>query len=167
MSWLTLALRYRKYIAALAVVFVIAGAVVSYGRARYNEGVAHVRAQWSADTKARDAETARVAQEYAARTAATVARNDEVLNGYQDEISRIAADRDSVARRLREYKIRERSLSAAADKPGAVGAGAEPKGEAAADGALDAYDSACRRDAAQLDALIRQVRGQLDKPADL
>jgi hypothetical protein len=166
MSWITLLWKYRKPVGVLAAVLIAAGLILGYGRARYNEGYAvgasEVQAKWDADAATRDAEVIRMAREHAARDAATRARNDEVINGYQKEIARIASDRDSLARRLHDYEVRLRALSEAASQPGAAGAAGESEAPRSVDAALDAYDAACRRDAARLDALIRQVQAQLD-----
>lgn len=162
MSWIPLLWRYRKILGAVLVVVAVAYAVIDYGRDKYDEGRAAVQAKWDADSAARNTEIERIIGEQRANDAATKARNEEIIHVYQEQISRIAADRDSLARRLRDNEVRSRALSEAEYQRGVADAAAQSGGPRNVDEALDAYDRACRSDAAQLEALIRQIRGQLD-----
>lgn len=71
-----------------------------------------------------------------------------------DRLAAITADNVSLAGRLRDADARTRALSAAArgatGNAGAAGESAGPRAAAAVDAALDAYDTACRRDAERL-----------------
>lgn len=166
MSILKLVWRYRTALVIALAVIGFACAFYGYGREQRKAGAAEVQAKWNADKAARNAETDRALRSIAARVAETKARNEEVINGYQKQISNIAADRDSIAGRLRDNEVRLRALSEAANQPRADGSPAQPESPRSVDEALDAYDRACRSDAAQLEALIRQLRGQLDKPVE-
>jgi len=68
------------------------------------------------------------------------------------KLKAVAADRDSLASRLRDAELRARQVSSAA---AGAGGNAGPTGEPAATGgidpALDAYDKACQRDAIRLE----------------
>lgn len=129
----------------------------------YDAGQRDANASWTKSIAAANAEADRqaLAKEEAARQ-----HNIEVRRQYEADIAHILADRDSLARRLRNAQAATGRcpLPEAADRPGAADAGAQPGGEsgaAATDAALDAYDQACRLDAAQLTRLIEQLRPQL------
>lgn len=162
----TLLFKYRKLIGVAIGAVAVVYAVWDYGNDRYDAGAAHVQKQW-----AEAAEATRIAAEAQrletqAREREARARNNEVVHGYQEQVSRISADRDSIARRLRDNEVRLRALSNAANQPGTADAATQPGSSRSADEALDDYDRACRADAAQLEALIRQVKGQLDSHSD-
>jgi hypothetical protein len=166
MSWLFTLWSYRKAVGAGLLVLALSYLVWDYGRDHYSDGyakgTAEVQARWDAEVQARDLEVARATAEREARDKATRARNEEVIHGYQEQISRIAGDRDSLARRLRDSEARSNTVPTATDQQGTADATAKPESARSVDEALDGYDQACRQDAAQLEALIEQVSEQLD-----
>lgn len=165
MSFLLLVWKHRKVFAALALFAAIVLALAGYGAQQYKAGAQAVQTKWAADTAARDAAVAKQLAELEATARATRARNEAILDAYTSKLDTITADRDSLARRMHDYQVRERALSSAADQRGAVAGAEEPSGPREVDAAFDAYDNACRRDAAQLEALIRQIQRQLDTSA--
>jgi len=135
-----------------------------WGHSRYELGIADERASWErtiAEANRRNELEAREKEEAARQ------HNAEVRRARDAEIAFILADRDSLARRLRDAQANAvRSCPVPEDPggPGPADPGPEPGGEggaSTADAALDAYDTACRLDAAQLNALIEQIRPQL------
>lgn len=155
-----LLLRYWKPLAGALVLGLACWAIHHHG---YNAGKERIQAAWDKDTAARAVVVAKVAAQQAEIEAATRSRNEVIEREYKDKLAAIAADRDSVAGRLREYESRLRSLAAAqaTDKRGlAVAAGIAAR-QREMDQAFDAYDSACRRDALKLEKLQDEVRPQL------
>jgi hypothetical protein len=130
-------------------------AVRGYGHSQFVKGkisAEQTMALVAADQRARTASA----------EAAAKARNEAIYAEFSRSIDGINADRTSLARRLHDYEVRSRAVPAIPSEPGVIDAGEKPSGSSETDGLLDAYDTACRLDAAQLDALIRQVRAQLD-----
>jgi hypothetical protein len=141
----------------------LAGAFWWHGHERYQAGVAAERSGWEAVVAEANAKADQERQEL---EAAARRNNDEVRSRYETDLARIAADRDSLARRLRNAPVPAACPEPAESAGGsaAAGAGPEPRGEsrtAAIDAALDVYDRSCQADAAQLNALIEQIRPQL------
>ena len=135
----------------------------SYGNKREAAGRAAVQALWQADTAKRD-ETDRLAREQAAADIArALANNVKVTEDANQALRAIAADRDSLADRLRAYQNGLRALSArqATDQRGLDVAAGIASRAAEADRLYDAYDHACRNDAVRFKALQDELRPQL------
>lgn len=100
--------------------------------------------------------------ENAVKLATITATNEAALNAYQTQLSAIADDRDSLARRLRNHAgACSAILPAVEDQSGTADASTFPGGAQTLDEFLDAYDRACQQDAVQLDALLAQIKPQL------
>ena len=86
--------------------------------------------------------------------------NAEAINVYQSKIDRINADRGRLSRQLQEYYAGtcSRTVPADPDRQEAATASQESSGLSKA---LDNFVQACRSDAAQLDALISEVNGNI------
>lgn len=159
MPW-GLLLRFWKPLAGAIVLVGILWAVHHHG---YNAGKATVQAAWDKDKSARAAASAKATADAAATDAANRARNEVIEREYQSKLAAIAADRDSLAGRLREYESRLRSFAAAkaTDQRGLDVAAGIAARQRAIDEAYDAYDRACRNDAVRFSALQQEVAGQL------
>lgn len=157
MPELAILLRFWKPIAGAAVVALVLWAIHHHG---YNSGRERVQAAWDKDLAARKEADARVVQAQAQLESANRARNEVIEREYKDKLAAIAADRDSIAGRVREYESRLRSL-AAAQATGQRGldaiAGIAAR-QREMDQAFDAYDRACRRDAVRFKALQDEIR---------
>lgn len=156
MPW-TLLLRFWKPIAGAAVLLLALWAIHHHG---YTSGKATVQADWDKDRAARAEVDAKVVQAQAQLEAANRARNEAIEHEYQQKLAAIAADRDSVAGRVREYETRIRSLSAAqatGQRGLDVVAGIASR-QREVDAAFDAYDRACRSDAVRFKALQDEIR---------
>lgn len=141
----------------------LAGAFWWHGHERYRAGVAAERSSWEAVVAEANAKADQERQEL---EAAARRHNDEIRRRYEADIARIASDRDSLARRLRNAQVPAACPEPASGAGGSTAAApgqepGSPGGIAAIDAALDRYDAACRADAAQLNALIEQIRPQL------
>lgn len=157
----------RLYAYAAGTVAIAAG-VLWYGHSRYEAGEAAgeaaVTAQWQADTKSRDATDARIRAENAAKVEAARVTNQEVLADANQKLIAIAADRDSLARRMQDaaYRLRAAASAQATDKLGIdVATGIAARAEEARraiEQQWDAYDQSCRRDAVRMQALQEQIR---------
>ncbi len=149
--------KYRRIVApvigALVLGVWITHSVHAYGARQYAAGAAAVQAKY-------DAVAAKQATEVKVKDAANAARNAQVIHGYKAEAARITADRDSLAQRLHDYEVRADAVPASAGGPGAVDASAQPSDARSADAEVDANDRACQLDAAQLNALIDQIKPQ-------
>lgn len=157
---LTLLLRFWKPLAGAIVLVWILWAVHHHG---YNAGRERVQAAWDKDRAARAEADARVVQAQAELEAANRARNEVIEREYKDKLAAIAADRDSIAGRVREYESRLRSLSAAqaTGQRGLDALAGIAARQREMDQAFDAYDRACRNDAVRFSALQQEVAGQL------
>jgi len=149
--------RFWKPIAGAIVLLLALWAVHHHG---YNAGKERIQAAWDKDRAARAEVDARVVQAQAQIEAANRARNEAIEHEYQQKLAAIAADRDSVAGRVREYETRIRSLSAAqatGQRGLDVVAGIASR-QREVDAAFDAYDRACRSDAVRFKALQDEIR---------
>lgn len=146
--------RHWRGTALIALVLLATIAVLAYGRSQFTRGKERAEQQIAA-AAAEQAARVRVTQ------AATEARNEQVYRAFAASVDAINADRAGLSHRLRDYEIRGRPVPAAPGEPGTAATREKPGGPSEADGLLDAYDTACRLDAAQLNALIDQVRAQL------
>ena len=135
-------LKYWKVGAGLILVVLLIAGYAYWHHQVYQSGVDAKQLEWDADNAKRDA-----------AQAAKDAQNVEVIRGYDKKLQVIAADRNSLAKRLHDYQI-----SALQGARGSVETGPQSGGQATVDGRLDAYDAACRADAAQLDALIEAIQ---------
>lgn len=134
-----------------------------HGYTRYQAGLADERARWEATVAEANAAADRKRRD---EEEATRQFNLEVRNRYEADLARIAADRDGLARRLRNAQVPAACPGPASSTGGSTAAPAGPqpegpRGPDAIDAALDRYDAACRADAAQLNALIEQIKPQL------
>ena len=108
--------------------------------------------------------TAQRQAEDAQKDAQAKAINEAVIHDYETKLAAYAADRDSLARRLYALATKAGTCSAAVptdqDRSPTATASQEPSSEEII-GAVSTYDAACRSDAAQLDALISELKPQL------
>lgn len=155
-----LLLRYWKYAAGALVLVAAFWALHSYGQSRYKEGKAVIQAAWDKDRAARAAVDASIAKDQELKDAANRARNEVIEREYKADLAAIAADRDSLAGRLRERENRLRSLASASatDKQGLIVAARIAASAAETDRLYDEYDQSCRRDAVRFKALQDEVR---------
>jgi len=156
-------LKYWRLAAYGAVLAILAGGVLWVRHGGYKAGVAAVEARLAVDRKAvKEAGDKAIAAAQAAENAA-LANNVEVIRGYNETLVAIAADRDSLAGRVRDYQNRLRTLAAnqATDRLAASVAGRIASSAAEVDRLSDELDAACRRDAAKLTALQDQIKPQL------
>lgn len=154
---LTLLLRFWKPLAGAIVLVGILWAVHHHG---HNAGKATVQAAWDKDLAARKEADARVVQAQAQLESANRARNEVIEREYKDKLAAIAADRDSIAGRVRDYENRLRSIAAAraTDQRGLDAIAGIAARQREMDQAFDAYDRACRRDAVRFKALQDEIR---------
>lgn len=168
MPWLTLAWKFRYLIGGIALAAVVWWQVTAYGARERKAGEAAGRSAvevlWQADTAARDAADAKIAADTAARLEAARVTNQEVLADANSQLIAIAVDRDSLARRMRDYQDRLRSLAASAatsqlgtDVAAGIARAAE-EARRSIEERYDAYDRACRNDAVRFTALQDQIR---------
>lgn len=158
---LTLLLRFWKPLAGAAIVLLALWAVHHHG---YNAGKATVQAAWDKDRAARAEADARVMQAQAELEAANRARNEVIEREYKDKLAAIAADRDSIAGRVREYESRLRSLSAAqaTGQRGLDAIAGIAARQREMDELFDNYDKSCQRDAIRFRALQDEIRPQVE-----
>lgn len=143
--------------AALAVIVFHNWRVMQAADHAYRRGVDETTATYTAAAL-------KASEDFRAREARAAAHNAEVIRGYRDELAAIALDRDAGARRLLDVQAALTRSRAAAETSGLAGAAraAYLAGRARElEEATGRYDAACRRDAAQLEALIGQVKPQL------
>lgn len=159
-----------KFIGAAILLGLVWWAVHAYNDGLREQGRSEIQVKFDAyrtevDRLATERETANRLKD-----AQVIATNEAALNDYQSKLADIIADRDSLAKRLRNSQARTcRATGAQADnRPAVITTSPESSSEEAVDryterkdAALDELDSACRQDAAQLDALIRQLMPQL------
>lgn len=152
--------RYRK----LAAYGIAVLAVLLIGWRLHHHGVvsgrAEIQAAWDKDRASRAAVDATIAQNQAKVESANRARNEVIEREYQNKLAAIAADRDSIAGRVRQYESRLRSLSAAqaTDQRGLDAIAGIAARQRELDAAFDAYDRSCRRDAVRFQALQDEIR---------
>jgi hypothetical protein len=149
-------------------------AVFVFGQWQYSRGEARVRAEWAREREAVAAAQAVLADRESVKAAADQAAQERIDREHAQTVAAIVGDRVSLAGRLRLAETAADRLRAV---PGAGGA-CEPSaaiavagGSGGADGradetrvvsaavraALDAYDTACRLDAADRDTLTRTL----------
>ena len=162
MAVLQLAWAYRKYVAsvlALVVVYVIYG---MWHHHVFDLGVKAEDIVWQARIDKQRAAYDKAIEQQRVERDAIAAHNAQVVHDYNQQLLSIANDRDSLARRVRDYQARIAALgdalSQAGSAAGPAGAGQVASGESGFDAAFDAYDRACRDDAAKLEALQEAVR---------
>lgn len=154
---LTLLLRFWKPLAGAIVLVGVLWAVHHHG---YSSGKERIQSAWDKDRAARKEADASAVQAQAQLEAANRARNEVIESEYQSKLAAIAADRDSIAGRVREFESRLRSLSAAqatSQRGLDVAAGIAAR-QRELDQAFNAYDRACRNDAVRFKALQDEVR---------
>lgn len=161
MTWLRL-IPWRLVGLAVLLALVVC-AIGKYGDHRADREHAKVRALWDIDRAGWLAENERIKADNAAREKAATANNIEVMQDANIQLVAIAADRDSLAGRVREYQDRIRRLAAAEATDHAVAAqfAGVASSQREVDEAFDQYDAACRRDAVRFSALQAEVRQQL------
>lgn len=154
---------YLRIGAALAVLGLLLWARHAIFQDGYDEGAAHVQAQFNEYRGTIQRITQQRETENAIKAAEVKATNEATLHAYQNQLAAIANDRDSLAKRLREHQVRTSgaTVSAAISEPGATEPSPQPSGLSEVDRSLDEFKSACLADAAQLDALIGQIKHQL------
>lgn len=147
---------------------VIVLGLIGWGIHTYNE---HLREQGRAEIQVKfDAYRAAVSKlateretANAIKAAQVAATNEVTVNAYQNQLAAIAADRDSLSRRLRNSQARASCVTVPtpADQPGIADPSPQPSGIQAIDGLTDDFARACLSDAIQLDTLIQQLKPQL------
>lgn len=162
MPWAFLLKHWRIGLGAALLAGLLWG-IYSYGNKRESAGRAAVEALWKADTVAREKATDEAIAKAEADKAAALANNVKVTEDANQALRAIAADRDSLAERLRAYQNSLRSLSArqATDQRGLDVAAGIASRAAEADRLYDEYDTACRNDAVRFKALQDELRPQL------
>lgn len=126
--------------------------------------LAKAEAAWAKERAAAATASLKASEDYRAREAKARTHNDEVIRGYRDQLAGFAAARNDGARRLLDYQALLTRSRAAAETAGLAGSARASflAGRASElEQAVGRYDSACRADAAQLSALIAQIRPQL------
>jgi len=167
MAVLQLAWTYRKYVASILLVIAIYVVYGIWHSHVFESGRLAERIQWqAAAAKQREAyDTAMEARRQEA--IATASHNEKVLHDYNAQLLAIAGDRDSLARRVHAYEARLASAAGAVPEAGspagAITAAPQSSGTGGLDEAFDAYDAACRADAAQLEALQRVIVREVEK----
>ena len=153
-----------------AILFLILGGAIYFGlRSVYSAGVtdgkAVVQIAWDTDRAGIQKVTdVAIAQATAQRDMALQA-NEVIANDYQTKLSSANASAADLLGRVRAYEARAAANSSFVQKAGGEPATA-PAGQVAPskdslDQFLLAYDAACQSDAAQLNALIAEIRPQL------
>lgn len=150
----------RKWLAYGLAVLAIVGGLWYVRHGGIVIGRAEIQAKWDADRAARAAVDARIVQDQAKKDAANTARNEVIERETQEKLDDIAADRDSLASRVRDYESRIRSLAAskATDQRGLDAIAGIAARQREMDAAFDAYDRACRSDAVRFKALQDEIR---------
>lgn len=149
-------------IASAVLLGLLAWAIGAYNESLRDQGRAEIQAKFDAY---RD-EVAKLTSERDTankiKDAEAKATNEAALNAYQKTLADISTDRDSLAKRMRNSQRACSATGTQVDhRPAVVAASQEPSGEETVDRLYDEYDRACQGDAAQLDALIMQIRPQL------
>jgi hypothetical protein len=157
--------QYRKFVGAMLGVIALYLTYMLWHHHVFELGQLKERAAWVIRWDERDKADAKAVADELERQKLESARqeklNAQITQTYRQQLLAIAGDRDSLARRVREYQDRYAALSGAMQQakgePGANGAGAVPSGPQTIDRLSDDLDAACRADAAQLDALRAEV----------
>jgi hypothetical protein len=165
MAVLKLAWAYRKFVGAILGLVALYVLYAMWHAHVFTLGELKERAAWTVRWEARDkADADAIAAEkehQRAEREANDKRNAQTLRDYNAQLLAIANDRDSLARRLREYETRLDAPGGAVPEaqggPGATDGGGVAAGTLSADAALDAYDKACQRDAVKLNRLTEEV----------
>jgi hypothetical protein len=166
MPWLTLALKYRKWIAYAALLAALIAVSLWYRHsliaAGDKAGAARVTLQWQADTEARQKVTDKAIADAAAQEKAARLANVEIENAYFAKVAAATADRDSVYRLLQQARNQVRGIAAREATGATIAATA---GEASIvdriDRAVAGVVTEDRTNADQLDALIAVVKPQM------
>jgi hypothetical protein len=158
-----------KVIAGLAILIAVLGLGALGYRAVYDSGrtagANSVQTQWDADKAA-------IAKTTAAAIAQMTKQRDDALNAneaihdtYETELSAANANSDALLKRVRQYEAsftaHSGSVPKAGSGPGPADPGQESSGQSVLDSHIVAYDTACQSDAAQLNALIGELKPQL------
>lgn len=150
-------------VAAVALAGLLGWAIHTYNEHLRDQGRAEIQVKFDAYRK----EIARLATEREVanmvKDAQVIATNEAALNAYQKTLADIAADRDGLSKRLRNSQARTCSAAGTQvdHRPAVATASPEPSSEEAVDRLYDEYDRACQGDAAQLDALLAELKPQL------
>jgi hypothetical protein len=129
----------------------------------YDDGSAHVQTQFDGYRDQLATITQQRETENAIKAAEVKATNEGVMRELQSKYEAIATVNGSLSRKLRDLSARAciTYLPGVDDLTGTPEASGEPSSQAQIDGLTDSYDQSCQRDAAQLDALITQIKPQL------
>jgi hypothetical protein len=150
-------------LAALAVAWALWAAIDGYGDRRASAEKAAVMARWAADKAAVKAAADAQIEAAAQQELEAHLHNNEVLADANAKLLAIAADRDSLAARLRdnENRLRRGEMSRATDQRGLDALAGVAARAAEIDRLYDAYDRACRSDAVRFQALQDELRPQI------
>jgi hypothetical protein len=152
-------LRLLPYGAGLVVGAILLGVIYHRG---YVAGSAKVQARFTEYVSLSDAALSRAQAEAASRENAARENNAKVITDYERRLTDSRVYSSGLASRLREYiaKANSSPVSENPDQPGTIGPGAPGGIEQITVVIGDAFGE-CRANAAQLDALIAEIRPQL------
>ena len=165
-------LRTWRYWAALVVLLAIGAAVVNYGHHRYLAGKAVVQAEFDAFLQKTRAAADEIAQQNQKAEAAAAARNEVLAHDYDAKVAAATADRDRLAGLLKRARLGASAGGTAQSPDIAPAPDASTAGSAEAprpvadrgaelDAAIAAVIVEASTNAAQLDALIAEIKPQL------
>ncbi len=128
-------------------------------------GGAAVQTAWDADKAAIQKTTDEAIAKATSERDATLQANEGIVNDYNAQLSVVRGNAAALAQRLRDYQNRPAAASGSVPKAGdhsnTASASAIAAQEAGIYERLADYDAACQADAAQLNALIAQLKPQL------
>jgi hypothetical protein len=155
---------YAKLAAALALLAAIGWGVVADYHAGKKAGSDAVQAAWDKDKASIQAVAdAAIATATKERDAALEA-NEAVSNDYQTQLSAARALSGSLAAKLRDYAARTSASGGGVSKAGSgqgTAGTSTPSGDAGLTNALGAALAECSANTAQLDALIVEIKPQI------
>ena len=161
MTWLRLVPWRLVGLAVLLACLVYA--IGAYGDKRAAKEHAKVQALWDQDRAAYKAASDKAVTDALLQKTVILSNNAKVIEDANAQLVAIAADRDSLAVRVRDYQDSLRA-SAAREATGDRGldvAARIARGAAELDAAYDAYDKSCQRDAVRFRALQDEIRPQI------
>jgi hypothetical protein len=149
-------------IAVLGALFWVTHAVYEAGD---RNGAARVQKDWDDDKAAIVKVTAQAIADATKQRDDALNANEAIQNDYQTELLTARATAIQFAQRLRDYQTRAATdrgpVPKAGDHQNSSATSAESAAEAGIYERLANYDQSCQADAAQLNALIREIRPQL------
>jgi hypothetical protein len=158
-----------KIIAVLAGILALFGGGLWLHHSGYTQGDAagssRVQLEWDRNIEEIQRMTAKAIADATAERDKALAANEGISNDYQAQLSAAHANAAVFAQRLRDYQARATTDSGAVPKAGsgqgAAATSAKSAQEAGIYERLADYDASCQADAAQLNALIAELKPQL------